>query len=120
LPNVQVIELEISYVNNKLWAATYGRGLWKSDLYSYVGIDEEARMDNVIIYPNPSNGLFIMQLESINEAKLEIYNVMGEKVVDMQIVSTKTILDLQSYSKGIYFAKVATNKGSCVKKIIVK
>jgi len=34
LPNVVVTELEITYNNNKLWAATYGRGLWSSDLYS--------------------------------------------------------------------------------------
>lgn len=33
LPNVIVNELEISYNNNKLWAATFGRGLWNSDLY---------------------------------------------------------------------------------------
>lgn len=34
LPNVVVTELEISYQDDQLWAATYGRGLWKSDLYS--------------------------------------------------------------------------------------
>ena len=33
MPNVIVNELEISYNNNKLWAATFGRGLWNSDLY---------------------------------------------------------------------------------------
>jgi photosystem II stability/assembly factor-like uncharacterized protein len=33
LPNVVVNELEISYNNNKLWAATFGRGLWNSSLY---------------------------------------------------------------------------------------
>lgn len=33
LPNVIVNELEISYNNNRIWAATYGRGLWSSDLY---------------------------------------------------------------------------------------
>ena len=32
LPNVIVNELEISYINNKLWAATYGRGLWECDI----------------------------------------------------------------------------------------
>lgn len=36
LPNVIVNELEISYNNNKLWAATYGRGLWNSDLFGTV------------------------------------------------------------------------------------
>ncbi len=32
LPNVIVFELEINYTNNKLRAATYGRGLWETDL----------------------------------------------------------------------------------------
>jgi hypothetical protein len=34
LPNVIVNELEITYNNNRIWAATYGRGLWSSTLYS--------------------------------------------------------------------------------------
>ena len=36
LPNVVVDELEICYANNKLYAATYGRGLWSSDLYTNI------------------------------------------------------------------------------------
>lgn len=32
LPNVEVRELEINYMDNEIYAATYGRGLWKSDL----------------------------------------------------------------------------------------
>jgi hypothetical protein len=38
LPNVVVTELEISYNDNRLWAATFGRGLWQSDLYDCSGI----------------------------------------------------------------------------------
>lgn len=34
LPNVEVTELEIDYDENKIFAATYGRGLWSSDLYN--------------------------------------------------------------------------------------
>lgn len=33
LPNVIVNELEINYINNKLRAATYGRGVWESPVY---------------------------------------------------------------------------------------
>lgn len=33
LPNVVVDELEIQYATRKIRAATYGRGLWESDLY---------------------------------------------------------------------------------------
>ncbi|GAB4447766.1 MAG: hypothetical protein OHK0036_02460 [Bacteroidia bacterium] len=34
LPNVIVNEMEIDYLSNKLRAATYGRGVWETDLYS--------------------------------------------------------------------------------------
>lgn len=42
LPNVVVTELEISVANNKLWAATFGRGLWSSDLYSVLAVSTTA------------------------------------------------------------------------------
>ncbi|MBK6729915.1 MAG: T9SS type A sorting domain-containing protein [Bacteroidetes bacterium] len=32
LPNVMIHELEINYTSNKIVAATYGRGIWQSDL----------------------------------------------------------------------------------------
>ncbi|MEZ5014256.1 MAG: fibronectin type III domain-containing protein [Chitinophagales bacterium] len=35
LPNVMVHELEINYTNYKLYAATYGRGIWRSDLAEF-------------------------------------------------------------------------------------
>lgn len=33
LPNVEITELEVDYPENKLYAATYGRSLWVSDLH---------------------------------------------------------------------------------------
>ncbi|MDP4580932.1 MAG: IPT/TIG domain-containing protein, partial [Saprospiraceae bacterium] len=33
LPNVEIFDLEIRYIDKKLIAATYGRGLWESPLY---------------------------------------------------------------------------------------
>ena len=33
LPNVEVTELEINYQTGKIFASTYGRGLWSSDLF---------------------------------------------------------------------------------------
>lgn len=36
LPNVMVHELEINYTRSKIVAATYGRGVWESDIYDFV------------------------------------------------------------------------------------
>lgn len=61
LPNVIVNELEISYINNKLWAGTFGRGLWNSDLYcptlpqpsSIAGINNMCAGNGVTSYSIP-------------------------------------------------------------------
>ena len=42
LPNVVVTELEINQTAGKLRAATYGRGLWESDLYAPSGLPPQA------------------------------------------------------------------------------
>ena len=34
LPNVEIFDLNINYNSNTIYAGTYGRGLWSSDLYS--------------------------------------------------------------------------------------
>ena len=36
LPNVMVHELEIDYTNYKIYAATFGRNVWRSDLYGFI------------------------------------------------------------------------------------
>jgi photosystem II stability/assembly factor-like uncharacterized protein len=119
LPNVQVNELEISYIDNKLWAATFGRGLWKSDLYTPVGFDDNEINDKVLIFPNPTSGIIELNLQSFSDAELQVFNVIGEQVFQTKVISSKTMLDLKTFSKGIYFVKVASVKGSCVKKIII-
>lgn len=121
LPNVQVNELEISYLNNKLWAATFGRALWESNLYSYVGLNESENLNNnVSIFPNPSSGEFILELKNIKDEKLEVYSVLGQKVYELNIVSTKTAIDLKRLTKGIYFVKILSAQGNVDKKIIIK
>lgn len=39
MPNVIVSELEINYFTNTIYAATFGRGLWQSDLFSTFSLD---------------------------------------------------------------------------------
>ncbi|MFN0156798.1 MAG: T9SS type A sorting domain-containing protein [Bacteroidota bacterium] len=49
LPNVEVTELEIQYFARKIRAATYGRGVWESDLLPDAG---------VVIGPSPNSIAF--------------------------------------------------------------
>ncbi len=48
LPNVMVHELEINETSQKLVAATYGRGVWQSELYGYVQYDHDVGVTQII------------------------------------------------------------------------
>lgn len=67
LPNVHVTDLDIDYKNKTIWAATYGRGMWRSPMQDSILVTEDtAKSVQVIrdvanelsILPNPSNGQF--------------------------------------------------------------
>lgn len=49
LPNVMVSDLKINYMNGKIRAATYGRGLWESDLYVAKGTFQVNAIDLPIV-----------------------------------------------------------------------
>lgn len=48
LPNVRVYELEINYVSEKIFAGTYGRGLWESDIYGAQVNDYDAALTDLL------------------------------------------------------------------------
>lgn len=121
LPNVIINELEIQYSAGKLRAATYGRGLWESDLSSITTINQSNNIQSVSVFPNPAydqltiSGLQVTNFEKINA---EIYNSIGEKILDMTI--TKNKMDIRSLKPGIYMIKIALTKETISRKFIKK
>lgn len=75
------------------------------------------------IYPNPSNGVFELQIENlISEAyQIEIYNINGNKVFAENIEkSTTKQVDISKYKAGLYFVRVITKENTFSKTIIKK
>ena len=84
-----------------------------------VGIDDIKLDDNVIsIYPNPTNGVFIIEGENMNT--VEITTISGQKIKTMEVSENKVSIDLSTQSKGIYFAKIITDKGTVIKKLVIE
>ncbi len=88
-----------------------------------VGIEENSTLP-ITVYPNPSNGIFVFDIgTSIDFNKktvLEVYNVMGTKVFTSIITNATFEVDLSNESTGIYFAKIETEKGVEIKRLIKK
>jgi photosystem II stability/assembly factor-like uncharacterized protein len=127
LPNVVVNELEISYNDGKLWAATFGRGLWKSDLYISTSVSNNTiENNNINLYPNPNNGLFEIKFNGINvksnSISIQVTDIFGRVVYQTsnQTISKSPIsIDLTNQSNGVYYVIINDGNKPCVKKIVL-
>jgi len=89
-----------------------------------VSIDESLFSENFIIYPNPGNGVFNINLAGSEDIKINIYDQTGRVIVTKSISEqTSGILfkiDLSEYEPGIYFAKFSTEDMIMTRKLVVK
>ncbi|MEI6090774.1 MAG: T9SS type A sorting domain-containing protein [bacterium] len=104
LPSVPVSEMEIQYASGKLRAATFGRGLWESNVWGAIsGVETEAEKNQKWLYPNPASS-YITFPESLtfSNAPITIYSSLGTVVY--QGNATKK-MDVSHLTSGIYFVK---------------
>lgn len=121
LPVVVVTELDISYFNNKLWAATFGRGLWSTDLYSStVGVELQNIDDDVYVFPNPNTGLFTVQVPEGVRYDIIVFNVLGEPVYEERDVTTsQRTIELRDATSGLYFVRLSIANTTITKNVVV-
>jgi len=90
-------------------------------LEGFILATNEEILNNVIkIYPNPTQSKFTIEISDAfsNIIKLEIRNLIGEKIKALNIKNTKTI-DISYLGKGVYFITIYNNnKLISVKKIV--
>lgn len=126
LPLVMINELEIDKTHNKIYAATYGRGVWVADLHQgNVSIDPPAiYRAEVKLYPNPNTGSFSLEIQQnqMEEAILEIVDITGRIVYREKLRlnnQRQTYVFDQRLKAGQYFVKLTHDDRSKVMKMIV-
>lgn len=53
------------------------------------------------LYPNPANNLITIEINSKNE-KAIITNLLGQKILELNLETQKTTIDISKFEKGIY------------------
>jgi len=100
--------------------------LWRfipdSACNGYIGVPDISGEQAIIIYPNPSSDQFtIYGLQFTVDARLEVFNVSGEKVYSRQLESGNSkpeTVNCKQFASGIYFVKVANEKMNWVGKFV--
>ena len=121
LPNVQVRELEINTADDKLYVATYGRGLWRVNLFdpAALGLDD-LQISDLTLSPNPSTGTFKLNWKLNTQITIKIYDSLGKLVFyeKNRDLSQNPEIELQA-PQGLYFLKVNTLNQEVTKKLII-
>ncbi len=85
-----------------------------------VGTVDPEFSEAVMVYPNPSDGSFMISCENtLKDARLTIYDAAGKLVIDKQIRQFKNA-PIQLDAKGVYFLKLASEESISIKRIVVK
>lgn len=120
LPNVDVRDIEIHYTNDKLVAATFGRGLWEINIKNSTLSNNnfDIKESDVFVYPNPTKGgILNIKLDASKVYNYLIYNVIGGVVKKGKLSSNKTI-NISELADNVYILKVFNNEENYSTKFI--
>ena len=85
------------------------------------GIEVNPSTNQLTIYPNPTKGIFTIDLAGVNEnTSITVYDVLGKVIVNQKLIRTKTLIDLTGNKKGIYFINIQSDNEKIVRKIILQ
>ncbi len=77
----------------------------------------------IAIYPNPSEGMFTLELNNdLGQGEILIFNMVGDKVKQFSVIdkSQKLTIDLRGFARGIYHLKYLSGQQVIYKKIVIQ
>lgn len=113
LPAVYVRDLKFESVGDKLYAGTYGRGVWSYDLASFVSKEKHDYLSGYTVYPNPSNGVFLLEgFINASDAEVCCLDELGRKLnVKVDYASKQTLkISVKNNFTGAFYIRIKENE----------
>jgi hypothetical protein len=80
--------------------------------------DPSYTIENVRIFPNPSNGQFVVELANGLEKHIEVMDVTGRIVVDKKTTEDRSNVNISNLPTGVYYVRLRSNGDAKVFKVI--
>jgi hypothetical protein len=75
-------------------------------------------LENISVYPNPSTGLFNVELPAGVSADIILTDVSGKTIKEVKSAANTTVVDISKLANGLYYVKIESAQGSTVAKIV--
>lgn len=113
----------INGVNGTVTADQYpeggeGRIMYKTVTVDPDGVTEEITEANVKLYPNPATTQIM--IETASNGTVMLYNLNGVKVMQEEVYSGTTIININGLTPGVYICNVITENGIQQNRIVVQ
>ncbi|MFO0357947.1 MAG: S8 family serine peptidase [Sphingobacteriaceae bacterium] len=119
--NIKLLDTLRKTASNKL-TPNNTRGWGIPDMCAlHVGLKDISLVNNLFkVYPNPVTSKVNIEMNNMNgdALKIEIYNALGDVVLNTTSSQEKTQLDLSPLSNGVYFIKVTKRNESAFQRIV--
>tara|TARA_R110002049_G_scaffold308786_2_gene514082 strand:- start:1198 stop:3327 length:2130 start_codon:yes stop_codon:yes gene_type:complete len=109
--NAGVYTVTITDTNNCVFVDSVTVGLSTS-------VQEATLQNNLLIYPNPSNGVFTIETIAQYD-EIRILDITGKVLFMTEEYTLRNKIDLTNQQRGIYFIAIQGESGRVVKKVIV-
>ncbi|MDC3340933.1 T9SS type A sorting domain-containing protein [Flavobacteriaceae bacterium] len=122
LPNVIVSELEINQANGKIYAGTYGRGLWSSTKYGFVVANEDFEQTQMSLAPVPAKDHLNLVLDTPQTSSIQIFDLQGKLLYyePSTFLQGAYKIDLKEFSSGLYVLRLKGAWGQITKKFSIE
>ena len=82
------------------------------------GVEESAM--SMMVYPNPTNGMITIHLDESPSFDYEVYNLMGQCLLNGQAQNGSAQIDLGSCHQGVCFVAVSWGGSRVIQKVVVQ
>ena len=88
--------------------------------WSTLGLDDFEQESSLKLYPNPSNSVLNIQLQSVNaNGTLQVFDVLGKQILTQSITSEDiSKIDVSNWDSGLYLIKISSEDGEETKRFI--
>lgn len=119
-----ITDVNVGDGNTAIWNSTTLTICVEGDLEPVLGIEEANDVNLFTVYPNPNNGEFSIQLNSVSsgKVKIEVFDVRGRLILNKSYNNSGGLnenINLGNVQSGMYLVKLTEGNRKSTKKIMV-
>ena len=80
----------------------------------------EVKQNIFNVYPNPTSGVFSLELNDNKSYDITIFNSLGQKVYNNVVNSTSMLIDLEKLESGVYTIELQNSDIVYTERIIIE